>query len=373
MWTFPLFPEQASTVAGTVDLLYLVLIGLASFFALGVAVLLVGFAIHYRHGNDKADRTGIVNSNLRLEVLWSLGPLLLSLGVFGWGAMTYVDIKRPPPGEPLEIYVVAKQWMWKFQHPNGVREINDLHLPEGRPVKFIMTSQDVIHSLYVPAFRLKQDVLPGRYTDLWVEPSRAGVYHLFCTEYCGTEHSYMGGKAIVMEPGDYERWLREGATDGSNTEPGTGRFERAPSGAEDAPVNPGPWGAARPEARSDAPLQGMAARGEALFERLRCTTCHRPDSTALYPAQGPSLYRLYGSEVRLQNNRTVTADEHYLRESILYPQARLVLGYPPIMPTFKGQITEDELMDLVAYLKSLGTSPFDAAPSAPAADTLRQP
>jgi cytochrome c oxidase subunit 2 len=230
----------------------------------------------------------------------------------------------PPPGA-IEVTAVAKQWMWKFQHPNGRRELDELHVPVGKPVLLTLTSQDVIHSFFVPEFRVKQDVLPGRYTRVWFEATRPGDYHLFCTQYCGLDHARMRGQVHVLTPEDYERWLQGG-------EPADGaRFGRA-----------------------GGPALSMAARGGRLFTRLGCVSCH-----GLNPGvQAPSLYGVYGSQVALSNGDTVLADENYLRESILNPRAKIVMGYPAVMPSFAGVIQEEDVLDLIAYLKSLqGTPP----------------
>jgi len=227
----------------------------------------------------------------------------------------YLRNARAPAGT-VEMYVVAKQWMWKIQHPEGKREINELHVPIGVPIRMIMTSEDVIHSFYIPAFRIKQDVLPGRYTTMWFQPTQAGEFHLFCAEYCGTEHSKMGGTVHVMEPGDYERWLTGGVAG-----------------------------------------ESMAAAGAALFESLACSSCHRAEGGG----RGPALEGLLGTQVQLEDGRKVLADETYLRESILNPRAMIVGGYQPLMPTFQGQVSEEQVLQLIAYLKSM------KKPGAPAA------
>jgi cytochrome c oxidase subunit 2 len=344
MWDFELLPEQASTIAHRVDTLYFVLIALSGLIALGVTGALLYFAIKYRH-RASPDRSNPSSGNTSLEVTWMAIPLVLSIGMFTWAASTYFDIKRIPQDDPLEIYAIGKQWMWKFQHPNGTREMNTLHVPVGQPVKLIMTSQDVIHSFFVPAFRVKQDVLPGRYVNTWFEATQTGKYHLFCAEYCGTSHSEMGGFVRVMKRAAYQEWLEQGATGGSLTAPGTGRLERTPTGPLE---NPSFDPATRPEATPD-----MIAAGRDLFQTMQCNACHRVDSTALQPSTGPVLEGLYGRTVPLQNGRQVVADEQYLRESILYPQNKLAQGYPAVMPTFQGQISEENLIQLVAYLKSL--------------------
>jgi cytochrome c oxidase subunit 2 len=355
MWDFPLFPDRASTIAGEVDLLFFALIGLSLVFIVAIVACIFYFAVKYRRGSH-ADRSNPVNESLFVETTWMIIPTVLGVGMFGWAATSYFDMQRQPSGEAMEIYATGKQWMWKFQHPGGAREINTLHVPAGRPIEVTLTSQDVIHSFFVPAFRIKQDALPGRYTKTWFEATKPGTYHLLCAEYCGTEHSQMGGKVHVMEPAAYAQWLETGATGGSNTEPGTGRRERTPTGGLDDPSEEpmDPDARRRNEQEPPAPPpQAMAEAGRQLFEKLRCNSCHRVDSTALYPATGPVLEGLYGHPAELQNNRTIIADAQYIRTSILYPQQKLVAGYPPVMPTYKGQINEDELMQLVAYIKSL--------------------
>ncbi len=306
MWNFPLFPDQASTIASGVDGVYFLLVGLSVFFAVTVFVFIFFFAIKYRRGSQ-ADRSGLVFESTKLEFTWSFIPLVLALTVFVIQAKAYFDLYRPPV-DALEIYVVGKQWMWKAQHPEGQAEINQLHVPVNRAVRLIMTSQDVIHSFYVPAFRVKQDVLPGRYTSIWFQATQPGTYHLFCAEYCGTDHSVMGGSVIVMPQAEYEQWL---AGDSGNVP--------------------------------------LAQAGEAAFQQLGCVTCHQADNKG----RGPSLVGLFGSEAKLESGQTVTADEEYIRESVLNPRAKIVAGYPSIMPTYKGQISDEGLQQIVAYVKSL--------------------
>jgi len=230
------------------------------------------------------------------------------MGIFGWGAWLYFSEYRPPAGA-LEVRVVAKQWMWKLQHPGGKREINELHVPVGQPVQLAMISEDVIHSFYVPAFRIKRDVLPGSYSECWFQATRTGEFHLFCAEYCGTNHSRMTGRVVVMEPAEYETWLSGGT---SNEPP--------------------------------------ALAGKRLFEELRCVTCHMPGQGTM---RGPPLDNVFGHDVKLKGGETVTADENYLRESILRPRAKIVEGFQPIMPSFDGQVDEEQLLHLIAYIKSL--------------------
>lgn len=325
MWDFPLFPEQASTIAGEVDLLFWVLTGLSALFAIPIAVLLIFFAIRYRLGNP-VNREGAVHGSLKIEIAWAVLPFFLAMGVFGWGARVYFDMYQLPE-TGVDVYVVGKQWMWYFQHPTGQREINVLHVPVDRPVRLTMISQDVIHSFYVPDFRIKRDVLPHRYTTVWFEATKPGEYHLFCTEFCGTEHSDMIGAVVAMEPHLYQQWLSERPVDAAEVI------------AENiTPVGPEPG--------------SMAAAGAALFENFGCISCHRMEGGGT----GPSLVGVYGSEVPLENGDTVLADENYIRTSILDPHVQLVAGYPPIMPTYEGQIDEEELLHLVEYIKFLGNS-----------------
>jgi cytochrome c oxidase subunit 2 len=302
----PLFPEQASTMAPRVDALLYFLVAVATFFGSLIFILVIVFAIKYRRRSEE-EQPAPIKGNLPLEIFWTVIPLGLTMVMFVWGAMLFFDIYYPP-SNALEIMVIGKQWMWKIQHPEGQREINELHVPVGRPVKLTMTSEDVIHDFFVPAFRVKKDVLPGGYTTMWFQATKPGEYHLFCAQYCGTQHSGMIGRVVVMQPPEYEKWLSGGATGVS-----------------------------------------MGAAGEMLFQRLGCSTCHRPDGTG----QGPSLVGLFSRPVELRGARTVTADESYLRESILNPQAKIVAGYQPVMPTFKGLISEDGILQIIAYIKSL--------------------
>ena len=307
---FRLLPEQASTHAPRVDLLYYFLLGIAAFFTVLIATLIVYFSIKYRRGNKQVDRTAASDHSLLIEITWMVIPFLISMGIFGWGATLYFSAYRPPAGA-MEVRVVAKQWMWKFQHPNGRREINELHVPVGQAVKLTMISQDVIHSLFVPAFRIKRDVLPGSYSGCWFEATRTGKFHLFCAEYCGTNHSRMTGRVVVMEPADYEAWLEGGHAN-----------------------------------------EPSAVAGKRLFEELRCATCHSPQ---IAPVRCPPLQNIYGHEVLLTNDQIVAADENYLRESILRPNAKVVKGYEPLMPSFDGQVDEEQVIQLIAYIKSLAT------------------
>jgi cytochrome c oxidase subunit 2 len=294
-------------MAGSVDALYVFLLIVSGLMTLLIFVAVLYFSARYR--SQPGVRAEQIDGSTPLELTWTIIPFAVFMVIFLGGA--YVFFKgRTPPRDSAEVYVVAKQWMWKLEHAEGQREINELHVPVGRDIKLIMTSQDVIHSFYVPAFRMKQDVLPGRYTVAWFRATKAGTYHLFCAEYCGTQHSGMIGSIVVMEPAQFEAWM---------------------SGGTQGP---------------------LSATGEKTFAELGCVTCHRADSQG----RGPSLNGVFGSPVRLEDGRTVTADENYIRESILDPGAKIVNGYKPVMPTFQGLVSEDQLNGLVAYVKSLSKS-----------------
>jgi cytochrome c oxidase subunit 2 len=317
---FPLFPDQASTIAGEVDGLYLYLVAVTVVFSIGIAAVLVYFAIRYRRRSESYRPPEIHGSQL-LEIVWSVIPLGLVTVMFAWGAQVFFHINRPPD-DAMTVSVVGKRWMWKLQHPTGQREINELHVPVGKPVKLMITSEDVIHSFFIPAFRIKKDAIPGRYNVAWFEPTKAGSYHLFCAEYCGTEHARMIGRVVVMEPDAYQTWLAGGPV----------------------PLSP-------------------AAAGEKLFTERNCATCHRGDTGA----RGPRLGGIFGKKISLQNGETVVADESYIRESILSPAARIVAGYQPIMPTYQGQVTEEQLLQLIAYIQSLAPESDGPAPAPPTA------
>jgi len=291
-------------MAGDVDALFIFLLILSGMMTLLIFVCVVYFAARYRH------RKGILAEQIEgstpLELTWSIIPFGVFMVIFAWGAVVYFQL-RTPPRDATEVYVVGKQWMWKLEHAEGQREINSLHVPVGRDVKLIMTSQDVIHSFFIPDFRIKQDVLPGRYTVAWFRATKTGTYHLFCTQYCGTLHSGMIGTIEVMEPAQYEAWMSGGGT--------------------------GP----------------LSASGEKIFAELGCATCHRSDSQG----RGPNLQGVFGKPVQLEDGRIVTVDENYIRESILDPGAKIVKGFKPVMPTFQGLISEEQLNALLAYVKSL--------------------
>ncbi|HYV37302.1 MAG TPA: cytochrome c oxidase subunit II [Gemmataceae bacterium] len=301
----PLLPEQASTHASAVDSLLTFIVTVCGFFAVLIGVLLVTFAIRYRRRTAN-DLPKPVASSLKLELTWSLIPLAFMMVFFVWGVQLYFSWARPPD-DVMEVHVVGRQWMWKMQHMGGQREINQLHVPVGRAVKLSMISEDVIHSFFVPAFRVHMDVLPGRYTTLWFQATKPGRYHLFCSQYCGTNHAKMIGEVIVMERDEYQTWLSQGV-DGS-----------------------------------------PASEGRKLFMKLQCSTCHNSDSSA----RGPLLEGIFQNNVTLENGATVRIDETYLRESILYPDAKVVAGFKPIMPSYLGQVNEEEVLQLISFIKSL--------------------
>ena len=315
--SFSLFPQQASTVAGRVDALFFFLIAVSVFFAGLIFTLVIYFAVKYRRRPGQTAAPSQVDANVALEIFWTAIPLGLTMIMFVWGASIYFSMSRAPDNA-LEIFVVGRQWMWKFQHPDGQREINELHVPVGRPVKLTMASEDAIHSFFVPVFRVKQDVVPGRYTSMWFEATQTGSFHMFCAEYCGTQHSGMIGRVVVLEPKQYEDWLGGGLS-----------------------VAAGP---------ANAPEGSLVAKGQRLFQTLGCATCHQLQGQGL----GPLLAGVFGQQVRLQSGASVIADESYLRESILLPQAKLVAGFNTLMPSFQGRVNEEEVMQLIAYIKSLG-------------------
>ena len=305
MFNFRLLPEQASTFAEKVDPLFWALAIFLFIFATGVTLVVLYLGLKYKQ-QPGSERRSVHIENLWLELTWTAIPVVIAISIFAWGAVIYYDFATIPKNA-IEVSVIGKQWMWKVQHANGIREVNQLHVPVNRPVKLVMQSQDVIHSFYIPAFRVKQDVLPGRYTQMWFEATKTGEFPLFCAEYCGTEHSTMGGTVIVMEPQEYEEWLNTGA-----------------------PATP-------------------MAEGEALFNQLGCATCHLTGDTT----RGPDLRGLYGSQVALRGGESVLADDEYLRESIMTPFAKVVEGYAPLMPSYGMQINEEQVTQLVTYIKTL--------------------
>ena len=304
----PLFPEQASSFAWQIDALYFYLVLISVVFTIPIVLAIFFFAVRYREKAKYATGADI-HGSLVLETTWSVIPFLVSMTIFLGGAIVFYNQYRMPDDPAMNVYVVGKQWMWKFQHETGQREINELHVPVGQKIKLTMTTEDVIHDVFVPAFRTKADVVPGRYTYLWFEPTKPGKYHLFCAEYCGLNHSGMGGYVYVMEQRDYDNWLSGNASGGTPVEIGKDLFEN----------------------------------------KLGCASCH-----AGGPGQrGAKLEGIYGKDVKLVGGDTLKADDEYIRNSILNPGSQVVEGFQPIMPTFKGQVTEEQLVALVAYVKSL--------------------
>lgn len=323
----PLFPEQASTFAWQVDALYFYLILVSIVFTIPIAMAIFYFGLRYRE-RERYATPDAIHGSITLETVWSIIPFLVSMTIFIGGAYVYFNQYRPPD-DAMDVYVVGKQWMWKIQHETGQREINELHIPVGRSIKLTMTTEDVLHDFFVPAFRTKADIVPGRYTYLWFQATKPGKYHLFCAEYCGLNHSGMGGYVYVMEQSDFDNWLSGNASGQTPVEQGKDLFEN----------------------------------------KLGCASCH-----AGGPQQrGAKLEGIYGHEVKLVGGSTVVANDDYIRNSILNPSSQVVEGFQPIMPTFKGQVTEEQLVSLVAYIKSLsgvtGSSPASASSAAPAANT----
>jgi cytochrome c oxidase subunit II len=302
-----LLQSGASSVAPRFDLLFTAMLVLCGTVAIVVCALILFFCIRYRHG-AQVERN-VVGRRLGIELAWTLIPLGIFIVLFVWAGWDFVRLYKVPD-DALPVYVVAKQWMWKLQHRNGRREINELHVPLGQPVRLLMTSQDAIHSFFVPAFRLKQDVLPGRYTGLWFTATKLGEYHLFCAEYCGAQHSQMIGRIVVVTPAQYAQWVGKG---------------------------------------TEAP--DLAQYGFALFRQLGCSGCHTAGSTV----HAPSLAGLYGREVHLQDGRTLVADENYIRDSILLPRKDVVAGFDPVMPSFGGQVSEEDIQALIAYIRAGAT------------------
>lgn len=328
---FQLFPVSASTMADRVDALFYFLCLVSVVVALLIAGMIAVFAVRYRQepGDESRPLAGVgmkPDEMKRIEVLWIGAPLVVFLVIFWWGAKLFAAIQTPPDNA-MQVYVTGKQWMWKTQHLSGRREINELHVPVGTPVKLTMTSEDVIHSFYIPAFRVKSDVMPGRYTTMWFEATEVGEYHLFCAEYCGAKHSEMIGKIVVMEPRAFEVWLGGEAT-GS-----------------------------------------LAETGARLFTDLGCNTCH----TSKKGARGPTLHGIFGKQVQLQNGDKVLVDEGYLRESILSPQKKIVAGYQPIMPTYVTQLNEEKVIELIAYIRSLEKSDALEPETVPTASAAVEP
>ncbi|TMC57532.1 MAG: cytochrome c oxidase subunit II [Chloroflexi bacterium] len=313
----PLWPQQASTIATSVDTLMVFMLALACLFASTVSVLLVVFSIRYRRRRPDEVPQQTKGSN-KLEIAWMIIPFVLSMIVFFWGANLYFQMSRPPD-DSMEVYVIGRQWMWKFVHASGQEEINELHVPINQNIKLTMTSQDVIHDVFVPAFRVKDDVLPERYTTAWFNATTPGQYHLFCSQYCGTDHAEMVAWVYALTPADFQKW--QGAL---------------------IPVTGGPETA-----------------GAQLFQSLGCGTCHHTDNSGA----GPTLLGIFGLRVNLADGSSASADENYVVESIINPNAKIVAGYQPVMPTFQGRVSAGQMLQLITYIKSLSAiQPVSTSP-----------
>jgi cytochrome c oxidase subunit 2 len=316
LWpNLPFVLPQASTTAPGYDSVFVVLHIIALFFTVGIFAAVAFFAIRYRRGN-KVNRVLPDHEGIALELTWTIIPLIILMVLFVWSTSVYFATIRIPAGA-MQVNVVGKQWMWKLQQPNGRWEMNELHVPLNKPVKLTMISEDVIHSFGVPAFRIKMDVIPGKYTSMWFQPTRVGRYRVFCSQYCGTKHAIMGGFITVMEPSDYERWLSTG----------------------------------------NVP-QSYQAEGEQLFRELGCTGCHGQNSSV----RAPALEGLYGSSVAVQipeegnKTRVITADNRYIHDSIILPEKEIKAGYKPIMPTYRNRVSEEDILKLIDYIRAMGTS-----------------
>jgi cytochrome c oxidase subunit 2 len=327
----PILPDQASTYAEQVDAIWWVLCGLALFFTALVFGLLIFFAIRYRRG-AKVNRSHPIHGDLRIELIWTIVPLVMSLAIFVWSAKPFASVFSPP-SNAREIFVIGKQWMWHIQHSNGIRENNEIHVPVGEPIKLTLISQDVIHDLFIPAFRIKRDAIPGRYTNVWFTATKTGRYHLFCAEYCGTQHSDMVGWVTVMTPSDFQAWLASG---------GSRNVEMAQKAGQ---------------------VPTMEANGAALYQQLACGTCHDPDGLQ----RGPSLTGLWGSRVQNANGQTVPVDATYVRNAIINPKETIAPSYQQIMPSYKEQLNEEQILQLTAYIKSLAVPRPAAKPGAKSA------
>lgn len=311
MFNFPLAPPQASSFSREYDLIYYAIWALTFFFT-GVVIFAILFlAVKYRAGN-KVDRSSPVYEDSRLELGSSAFMLALALCVFYLGAKLFIKM-RTPPADAEEIFVIGKQWMWHVQHGNGVRENNTLHVPIGRPVKLNMISQDVLHAFYIPAFRTQMHVVPGRYTDLWFTATKEGEFHIFCNMYCGLQHSEMGGTVIVMSQKDYADWLANNGSSAQNA--------------------------------------SMEQAGEKIFKKQGCENCHGGTSNL----RGPALAGLFGTKREFNDGTSMLADEAYVRESILRPHNHITKGYDRSMPAYEGNLTEEDVLSLISYIKGAGS------------------
>jgi cytochrome c oxidase subunit 2 len=304
---FPLKPPTASTTAASVDHLQFALTAITLFFTIGIFGTIFYFMVRYRRRSED-EIPAETQTSLPLELTWTIIPTLICAGLFVWASSLYFENSRPP-NAAMEIFVIGKQWMWHLQHTEGPREIDELHVPVGVPVKLTMTSEDVIHDFFIPVFRIKKDVLPGRYSTIWFQATKIGTYHFFCAQYCGTDHSGMIGWVYVMSPSDYARWLN-----------------------------------------SNVNKETMAGGGQRLFTQFGCVTCHGPGGNGT----GPSLQGIYGTQVTLKTGQTRTVNEAFIRQAIVNPNSQPLANFAPIMPSFQGQVDEEQILQLIAYVKSLG-------------------
>jgi cytochrome c oxidase subunit II len=305
-------PTQASTVASDIDWLYDVMVWISVAFAVGIFAAMVYFCTKFRAPARKANAQAqsSASHNTALEVTWSAIPLVILIALFVWGFKGYVDL-RTSPKDAIEVHVTAQKWSWAFSYPNGHTD-DTLHVPVDTNVRLVMSSVDVIHSVWIPNFRVKMDVVPGRYTDLWFRATAAGDYPLECTEYCGTSHSDMLSRVIVHPPGGYEQWLEQ-----------------------------------KEEEMMNMPLPEL---GALTFKKHGCGQCHTTDGT---PKEGPTFKGLWGKQEALEDGSTVTVDENYVRESVVDPQAKIVKGFPRTMPPYKGRLKDREISGLIEYIKGL--------------------
>jgi cytochrome c oxidase subunit 2 len=303
--------NEVSHIAGQVDSVFIFITAVGLFFFLLTQGCLIYFALRYRRKKKEEEaQTPYITGNLLLETVWVVIPSLLILAIFYYGYVVFMEIRTPPAGAP-EIMVTAKQWLYQFKYPDGRQEINEVRVPVGKPVKFVMTSQDVLHGFYLPSFRVMQDIVPGRYTYLWLQPLKEGKYDIFCTQYCGTGHSLMRATIVVMSAKDYQEWLAG-------------------------------------EAKEKA--EPLSEQGEKLLEKSGCLTCHTTDGT---PKIGPTFKGLFGSTQHFTDGTSAVADENYIRNYIQTPNVKVIKGFPPVMPTFKGILKDDDITAIIAYLKTL--------------------
>jgi cytochrome c oxidase subunit 2 len=307
---YPTDHGAVSKVAGQVDSVFLFIVGITLFFFFLTQGALIWFAFRYRRRASQDEATPSITGNRLLETIWVVVPSILVVAIFTYGWVVFRDIRNAPAGA-AEIGVVARQWLYEFRYPDGRKSVNEVRVPLGKPVRFVMTSSDVIHGFYLPAFRIKQDIVPGRYADLWLQPEKTGAFDIYCTQYCGTGHSTMRATMIVMAPADYAKWLVEGEK------------------SAEAP----PW-----------------RKGKALVERFGCLGCHSLDGVDRI---APTFKGLFGRKVEMSDGKAYVADESYLRESIVDPLAKVVKGFDPVMPTYRGTLKDEDIDEIVAYLKTV--------------------